>query len=53
MLIGVENVIVITKSVVSTPIELDVKYRVASGEHLFPLRLAWPLILVHRQSECT
>lgn len=31
VLIGVENVLVITKSVVSTPVELDVKYRVATG----------------------
>ena len=32
VIIGIENVVVITKSVVSTSIELDVKYRVASGE---------------------
>ena len=31
VIIGIENVVVITKSVVSTSIELDVKYRVASG----------------------
>jgi len=27
-----ENVLVMTKSIVSTSIELDVKYRVATGE---------------------
>ena len=32
VIIGIENVVVITKSVVSTSIELDVKYRVASGK---------------------
>ncbi|XP_053374079.1 sterol regulatory element-binding protein cleavage-activating protein-like [Mercenaria mercenaria] len=31
VLIGVENVLVMTKSVVSTSVELDVKYRVATG----------------------
>ncbi|XP_025093802.1 sterol regulatory element-binding protein cleavage-activating protein-like isoform X2 [Pomacea canaliculata] len=31
MLIGLENVLVITKSVVSTPVHLDVKIRVAQG----------------------
>lgn len=31
VLIGVENVMVITKSVVSTPVDLDVKYRIAQG----------------------
>lgn len=31
VLIGMENVLVMTKSVVSTSIELDVKYRVATG----------------------
>ena len=34
MLIGVENVLVVTKSVVSTPLDLDVKYRVATGTSL-------------------
>ncbi|GAV02738.1 hypothetical protein RvY_13265 [Ramazzottius varieornatus] len=31
VIIGLENVIVITKSVVSTPVQLDVKYRIAQG----------------------
>ncbi|XP_064598999.1 LOW QUALITY PROTEIN: sterol regulatory element-binding protein cleavage-activating protein-like [Liolophura sinensis] len=31
MIIGLENVLVLTKSVVSTPVHLDVKYRVAQG----------------------
>ncbi|XP_070211949.1 sterol regulatory element-binding protein cleavage-activating protein-like isoform X2 [Littorina saxatilis] len=31
MIIGLENVLVITKSVVSTPVQLDVKIRVAQG----------------------
>ncbi|XP_055352697.1 sterol regulatory element-binding protein cleavage-activating protein-like [Paramacrobiotus metropolitanus] len=31
VMIGLENVIVITKSVVSTPVHLDVKYRIAQG----------------------
>ena len=31
VIIGVENVLVITKSVVSTPVHLDVKIRVAQG----------------------
>ncbi|XP_055959285.1 sterol regulatory element-binding protein cleavage-activating protein [Patella vulgata] len=31
VIIGVENVVVLTKSVVSTPVHLDVKYRVAQG----------------------
>ena len=31
MIIGLENVLVITKSVVSTPVHLDVKIRVAQG----------------------
>lgn len=34
MLIGLENVLVITKSVVSTPVHLDVKIRVAQGQWL-------------------
>lgn len=32
MIIGLENVLVITKSVVSTPVHLDVKIRVAQGK---------------------
>lgn len=31
VLIGVENILVITKSVVSTPVDLEVKYRIAQG----------------------
>ncbi|OQV18690.1 Sterol regulatory element-binding protein cleavage-activating protein [Hypsibius exemplaris] len=31
VIIGLENVIVITKSVVSTPVQLDVKFRIAQG----------------------
>ena len=31
MIIGLENLLVITKSVVSTPVHLDVKERVAKG----------------------
>jgi hypothetical protein len=31
VLIGVENIMVITKSVVSTPVDLEVKYRIAQG----------------------
>ena len=31
MLIGIENVLVVTKSVVSTSVEQDVRYRVAMG----------------------
>ena len=31
VMIGLENVIVLTKSVVSTPIQLDVKFRIAQG----------------------
>ncbi len=32
VLIGFENIVVITKSVVATPIDLPVKYRVAQGK---------------------
>lgn len=31
IMVGVENILVITKSVVSTPVDLDVKIRVAQG----------------------
>ena len=31
IIIGLENVLVVTKSVVSTPVHLDVKLRVAQG----------------------
>jgi len=31
VIIGLENVLVMTKSIVSTPIQLDVKLRVAQG----------------------
>ena len=31
IIIGLENVVVLTKSVVSTPVHLDVKVRVAQG----------------------
>lgn len=30
-MVGVENILVITKSVVSTPVDLEVKIRVAQG----------------------
>ena len=32
--VGLENVLVITKSVVSTPVDLEVKYRIAQGKQL-------------------
>ncbi len=32
LIIGVENIVVITKSVVETSVQLDVKLRVAQGE---------------------
>lgn len=32
VVIGLENVLVVTKSVVSTPVHLDVKLRVAQGQ---------------------
>ena len=32
VIIGLENVLVVTKSVVSTPVYLDVKLRVAQGK---------------------
>ncbi len=32
IIIGLENILVVTKSVVSTPVHLDVKLRVAQGE---------------------
>lgn len=31
VIIGIENTIVVTKSVVSTPFDIEVKYRVAKG----------------------
>ncbi|KAK3101013.1 hypothetical protein FSP39_000257 [Pinctada imbricata] len=31
VLVGLENILVITKSVVSTPVDLEVKYRIAQG----------------------
>lgn len=31
IVVGVENILVITKSVVSTPVDLEVKIRVAQG----------------------
>ena len=31
IVVGVENILVITKSVVSTPVDLEVKMRVAQG----------------------
>lgn len=34
MVIGLENVLVLTKSVVSTPVDLEVKLRIAQGMHL-------------------
>ena len=34
IVIGLENVLVVTKSVVSTPVHLDVKLRVAQGQPL-------------------
>lgn len=37
VLIGFENVIVLTKSVVATPIDLPVKYRIAEGNSLLRL----------------
>jgi hypothetical protein len=35
VLIGVENIMVITKSVVSTPVDLEVKYRIAQGRFFY------------------
>lgn len=32
VVIGLENVLVLTKSVVSTPVDLEVKLRIAQGE---------------------
>lgn len=34
VVIGLENVLVLTKSVVSTPVDLEVKLRIAQGMHL-------------------
>lgn len=34
VVIGLENVLVLTKSVVSTPVDLEVKLRIAQGRHL-------------------
>lgn len=34
VVIGLENVLVLTKSVVSTPVDLEVKLRIAQGEIL-------------------
>ena len=38
VIIGLENVLVVTKSVVSTPVHLDVKLRVAQGAWSFATR---------------
>lgn len=35
VVIGLENVLVLTKSVVSTPVDLEVKLRIAQGDVLF------------------
>ncbi|KAL3317101.1 hypothetical protein Ciccas_004247 [Cichlidogyrus casuarinus] len=40
ILIGFENVIILTKSVVATPVHLDVKFRVAQGLS----REGWPIV---------
>ena len=37
IVVGVENILVITKSVVSTPVDLEVKMRVAQGSLLVPV----------------
>jgi hypothetical protein len=33
MIIGLENLMVVTRSVVSTPAHLDVRERIATGKH--------------------
>ena len=45
MIIGLENVLVITKSVVSTPVHLDVKIRVAQGWTVASLSCLFPFTL--------
>lgn len=35
VVIGLENVLVLTKSVVSTPVDLEVKLRIAQGKQNF------------------
>lgn len=35
VVIGLENVLVLTKSVVSTPVDLEVKLRIAQGKQKF------------------
>lgn len=44
IVVGVENILVITKSVVSTPVDLEVKIRVAQGIALPESRLSDGLI---------
>lgn len=39
VVIGLENVLVLTKSVVSTPVDLEVKLRIAQGKEERVLRL--------------
>ncbi|XP_048579734.1 sterol regulatory element-binding protein cleavage-activating protein isoform X2 [Nematostella vectensis] len=50
IMIGVENILVITKSVVSTPVDLDVKHRVAQGlskEGKYMLKnLLWEILVL-------
>lgn len=47
VVIGLENVLVLTKSVVSTPVDLEVKLRIAQGKSPSDVRGLLSLLLPH------